>query len=706
MSVTIQAVGVCAPLGRSLEALWEAVASGRDGFIEVERFDLDGVATRWASAFDAARIAALCAEADQEDPALAFAVLAGRDAIAGLSDSARATTGLVLATSAGAADTHDAYDRARKASSPRRAALMERGAFTSMPRVIAQAIGIGGPRTGLSTACASGGHALGVAIDALRSGDLTHALVIGSDSVHPSLFAGFHSVGALAPTPCSPFGERFGMSLGEGAGALLLRLGDSDEDDPGLGSLIGWGASCDAYHATAPDPQGRGMARALDDALSDAGIRAEQVGAFNAHGTGTEANDAAEGFAVRAILGESVPVSASKSQLGHTQGAAGVLEALVSLAGLRHQALPPSLRADPPRRLSPADTVREGRARPASYDRTVSHSAAFGGTNVAVVLSRRGQRGAAWPQRRVYASGVGVAGLDVGSSGCSLGVRLDEAFVPVDSTVVGGSRALRTRRADPISRLLTEAVGASLVSAGLDGRDVDRGRIAMVAGMADGPQDSIRRFVDSRDRRGLGGASAAAFARMVFNAPAGVAAAAAQIQGPNLTLWTGVGAGAQAVRAGARMLQGRDSVDAVLACAADELGHITEDRLELGLVEGRALAAGACVSLSQTPGPTELVGMGWGTADDVEIVIETALGERPPDRFILHSDARPPRLPAGLPDPIWLDERVGHAAATGSLLGCIAAIEWVDAGHADRVLVVSLASTGDVLALVWAAAAD
>lgn len=662
------AIGVCTPLGRSLDELWGRIAAGEHGFREVDRFELPDLPMRWASAFDGPTTAAICTEAGVPDPALAFAVCAARDALCGLQD--RDGIALVAATGSGTAESHDAYDRARARLSPTAAAEAVGGRFASFPRMLAEVVGLDGPRTCASTACASGGHALGLGIDLVRSGWARRVLVVGAESVHPSLFAGFHSVGALAPEPCRPFGPIFGMSLGEGAGAVLL---EADPVEP-LAWFPGWGGSCDAYHPTAPDPRGAGMARGLRDALADAGLQPSEVGAFNAHGTGTEANDPAETFAVQAVLGE-VPVSATKSQLGHTQGAAGILEAIVTVAALRAGAVPPSLGSEPHRRVAPTDTVGD-RARLQAFDTALSHSAAFGGTNVAIAVSSR-PRSRALEPRAVYASGLGVVGFD---------------------TELATAEPIRVRRADPASTLLTQAVAAALDRARIRGPADD---VALMVAMADGPQQSIRRFVESRDRRGLAKASASAFARMVHNAPAGTAASTTQVRGPNLTLWSGHGTGAHAVLLGALMLTEHPTLRAVVAAGADEIGTTTADRHAATELPGEPIAAAAALVLTTEPGDALLMGHAWGSVTEVDTLIERATAGRSVDRRVYSTD------PGSVPEGVFhVDRTLGHAPAASGVLASALAVHWIRSGDAGSVLVVSNAVDSGCTVLLWSRRED
>ena len=243
-------------------------------------------------------------------------------------------------------------------------------------------LGVRGPATVVSTACSSSGKALGTAKRWIEAGVADAVVAGGVDSLCALTLRGFAALGVLSGRPCRPFSaERDGINLGEAAAFVLL--------DPGADApvrLLGVGESSDAHHMSAPDPSGAGAAAAMRAALDDAGIEPGAVGYVNAHGTGTTQNDDAEARAVVEVLGPAVPVSSTKAKTGHTLGAAGALEAVLTLLCLQDGRYPPSLGAEP---IDGAIECAVARA-PGPIDPPVaiSNSFAFGGSNVAVVLGR------------------------------------------------------------------------------------------------------------------------------------------------------------------------------------------------------------------------------------------------------------------------------------------------------------------------------
>jgi len=253
---------------------------------------------------------------------------------------------------------------------------------------LADYAGLAGPTYTLSTACSSGAQALATAAQALRAGQADAMLAGGVDAICRLTLNGFASLLAVSPAGCQPFDvARKGMSLGEAAAFLVLER-ESVARARGanvLATLLGSGNRCDAFHLTAPDPNGAGALAAMRAALADAGVAAGDVDYVNAHGTGTDENDRAEGRALRALFGGDVPpVSSTKRVFGHTLGAAGALEAIVSILALRHEFLPGTCgleQPDPACEVEPLRAPREARARIA-----LSNSFGFGGNNTVLVL--------------------------------------------------------------------------------------------------------------------------------------------------------------------------------------------------------------------------------------------------------------------------------------------------------------------------------
>ena len=263
---------------------------------------------------------------------------------------------------------------------------------------LATSFGLWGPKATLMTACSSGATAIGLARDLIRDGAARAMIVGGTEPLCRMTYASFNALKAVDPGYCRPFsGNREGLSLGEGAGILILESLESAQERGAaiLGEILGYGVTCDAHHMTAPDVGASGAARAMQAALKDAGLPPEAVDYINAHGTATPLNDLMETRAIKLVFGERarrIPISSTKSMHGHTLGASGALEAVVSLLAIREGFIPPTIHhetADPECDL---DYVTEG-ARPVTPQVVLSNSFAFGGNNTTVLFGRYREEG-------------------------------------------------------------------------------------------------------------------------------------------------------------------------------------------------------------------------------------------------------------------------------------------------------------------------
>ncbi len=250
-----------------------------------------------------------------------------------------------------------------------------------------------GPVQTVSSACASGTLALGMALDELRSGRCDVVLAGGSDSLCLLTFSGFNALRSVDSRPCRPFrADRQGLNVGEGAGVLVLETLEHARDRGAvpLAELLGAGASCDANHMTAPHPEGLGAAAAIQNAITDAGISADRVEFINAHGTGTPQNDISECRALHEVFGPRaavLPVTSNKATIGHLLGSAGAVEAVATVLCLTHGVIHPMPdEGDVDERME-LDIVL-GSPRPVARESVaISSSFAFGGANGAVVIA-------------------------------------------------------------------------------------------------------------------------------------------------------------------------------------------------------------------------------------------------------------------------------------------------------------------------------
>jgi 3-oxoacyl-[acyl-carrier-protein] synthase I len=295
-----------------------------------------------------------------------------------------ARIGLVLGSSNAGLDTterrYPVY--ARTGRTLGRDALRMQHDFAAVLTIVRELTGVAGPAYFVSTACSSSGKAFASAARLIGAGLCDAVLVGGVDALCEMTVRGFRSLGVLAEEPCRPFSAlHSGINIGEGAAMFLLER----EGDAPL-ALLGTGETSDAHHMTAPEPRGEGAERAMRLALDLAGLAPSQIDLINAHGTGTSQGDAAEATAIEQVFGTRVPVVATKAYTGHALGAAGAIEAALSLLTLEHGFAPESLGASPVDPRIVVDVVcdrREG-----VFRTVLSNSFAFGGSNVSVIFGR------------------------------------------------------------------------------------------------------------------------------------------------------------------------------------------------------------------------------------------------------------------------------------------------------------------------------
>jgi 3-oxoacyl-(acyl-carrier-protein) synthase len=259
----------------------------------------------------------------------------------------------------------------------------------NLAEYIARRVHARGPRLSVVNACSSSTDAIGVALSWLKGGLCDIAIAGGSDELNHVPYCGFNSLGIANPGLCAPFDrDRKGLNLGEGAGVMVIETRATARKRGVVSPLFlsGYGTSSDAYHLTAPSPDGVGLKAALRAALAEAGISPGEVGFVNAHGTGTHDNDLVEGKALADIFGPELIMLSTKGFTGHTLGAAGGIEAVFTAAGLRAGWIPASAGFQNQDEAIPISPVRERTAVCGQY--AVSTSLAFGGTNAAIVIGR------------------------------------------------------------------------------------------------------------------------------------------------------------------------------------------------------------------------------------------------------------------------------------------------------------------------------
>lgn len=398
--IAITGAGIISPLGLGWQENEKSLAADRTAFRPVDFFDTSAFIAKTAGVVDLpAENLFHKAPAHKQpyiDRGTRMLLLAVHEALAQAGRAGmEGIDAMVIGTSAGAMPLGEAYFENARQDPGRIPSQLSRAEHYQSQRQmnsIADEFGWRGPVIIVSNACASGANAIGWAADMIRSGRCKRVLAGGYDALARLVFAGFDSLRALAPSGIPrPFdAQRDGLALGEGAAVMLLEAEDVRRSDP-LGYVTGYATATDLHHLTQPDPEGKAAIRTMTGACAQAGVTPEQIGYINSHGTGTPFNDVAEAAAIAAWAGGAgvgrIPVSSTKSAMGHLLGGAGAVEAVICLMALQGQWLPASLNvreADPAVRF---DLVRNFRR--ASLEHALTNSFGFGGTNATLVLQRR-----------------------------------------------------------------------------------------------------------------------------------------------------------------------------------------------------------------------------------------------------------------------------------------------------------------------------
>jgi 3-oxoacyl-[acyl-carrier-protein] synthase II len=405
--VVITGMGVVHSLGCEVEPFWTAIRNGRNGISGVTRFDVTEYPTKVAAEIHDFDSSAYIDKKDAKrmDRFAQYAVVAAGQAVkqSGIDFSTMDPyrSGVIIGSGIGGMDTLEENSRTLlekgvKRVSPFFAPMMIANMASGQ---VAIHFGIRGYNACVVTACASANHAIGDAFRTIQGGYADVMLTGGAEAAISGLgFAGFCASRAMSTNPdpetaCRPFDkERDGFVMGEGAGVLMLEEYEHARARGAsiLGEIVGYGCTCDAYHMTAPQPEGEAGARCMELAIEDAGIRPQDIGYVNAHGTSTPVGDPIEVMVAKKVFGAhvaQVPMSATKSMTGHLLGAAGGIEAVITMMAIRDSFLPPTIHLENPDEGCDIDLVpKVGRIKEMTH--ALSNSLGFGGHNGAIVLKK------------------------------------------------------------------------------------------------------------------------------------------------------------------------------------------------------------------------------------------------------------------------------------------------------------------------------
>lgn len=402
--VVITGMEIASSIGSGLEDFWQAAVTGACGIKRIQSYDPSPYTTQIAGEITQLSLEDLPEFNKQKRyPRVAqYALYCAHHAIyqAGLTPQELALAGTYIGTSLGGTPELEAAYKLFYTESWRKipALSVTRGMPNSIANHIAIAFGIGGPNSTISNACVSSAEAIGNAYQQIAQGKLTVAVCGGTESlVWESIMAAWCKLRVMStrnetPSEASrPFdNHRDGMVMADGAGILILEDLDHAKARGATiyAEMIGFGASCDAYHITAPTTQGQ--ARAIHAALDDAKVSINDIQYINAHGTGTQLNDVTETETIKAVFGEhayNIPITAQKAMTGHAIGAAGVMEIIATTLSLQRDLLLPTINLTHPDPRCDLDYI-PNHAREKKIDIALSNHFAFGGANAAIILRR------------------------------------------------------------------------------------------------------------------------------------------------------------------------------------------------------------------------------------------------------------------------------------------------------------------------------
>ncbi len=407
--VVITGLGVISPVGNNISSFWDSLKQGRSGIDKITSFDAGDYDSQIAGevkGFDIQSFGFTKKDANRMEKFVQYAVVGSQQAIedAGLKleKENRERIGVLVGSGIGSLGIIEEQHKILLKSGPSRLSpfLIPMLIVNEAAGKIAIIFGLKGPNSCVTTACASGSHAIGDAFKIIQRGDADLMIAGGTEScIVPTAVGGFCALKALSkrneqPQKASrPFDlHRDGFVIAEGAGVIILEeLEHAKRRKANIyAEIIGYGMSCDAYHITAPDPLGDGAARAMSEALRDAEISLERVNYINAHGTSTKLNDKVETLAIKKAFGESakkIMVSSTKSMTGHLLGAAGGIEFIACCLAIRNKVIPPTINYEYPDPDCDLDYV-PNTARETEVNVCMSNSLGFGGHNATLIVKK------------------------------------------------------------------------------------------------------------------------------------------------------------------------------------------------------------------------------------------------------------------------------------------------------------------------------
>lgn len=609
--VVITGLGMINAIGDTVEESWNNCINGVLGIKEVKSIDTTECYAHLGA--ESAEIFSVDAgeDADKMDRVSLLCVKAAREALADskieINDDNADRVGVIIGSCVGGAISIQKFFTEREndpeSTDANDIIKMPIGAIANN---IAKIAGAKGVVTNIGNACAASTISIEYAADLIRAGVGDAFIVGGADSFSALAFGGFTALHALDTDPCSPYNKSKGITLGEGAGVLVV---ESYESAMARGAkiycdVLGGGISSDAHHITAPRDDSEGQMNAMRWALEAADLKPNDIDYINGHATGTVKNDTTEIQAMQTIFGDNddTAVSSTKSMVGHCLGAAGAVEAIYSVKALTTNTVPPTIGyseedlenlKEKAGKLDFMPNVKKEK----ELEYVMTNNFAFGGNNASVIISKHEKDIKPFENNKVYVTGFGLV-TPVGNSidAYANAVKAGKTQAPEGGLLAAvgsedyaehGIKLAFYRKLDKFSQTQVVSGRSCLKNAGVEVSVDNETDIGMIVGTADGPATEIINFHEGLIKNGLHAGSAFVFPNTVYNAAGGYFSINSGVKGVNVTLTNGMQAGLQSVcyaynvvRDGDEkmmMATGTDENTDIMQLLYDKLGYLSKD---------------------------------------------------------------------------------------------------------------------------------
>lgn len=582
----ITGLGMINAIGNSVDECWTNALNSVSGIAETHSVDTENCYAKLAAEVkfdDLDKIP----NTENLDRVTKLCIKATLEAL----DDAKLTTfgnnnrvSVIMGSCVGGAVSIDHYYRNNKEADD-----VRKMPISAIATSVADYVKAGGVVTNIGNACAAGTISIAYACDLIRAGKADLVIAGGADAFASVPYSGFLALHALDSNPCSPFNHCTGITLGEGSGAVIV---ESYEHAKARGAkvyceVLGSGVSSDAHHITAPRPDGEGQMNAINWAINTSGIKKNEIGYINAHGTGTSKNDEAEFLSLHTIFdneNDDLSVSSTKAMVGHCLGAAGAIEAVFSIKALTTNKVPATLRYSEEDLVNLKEKAGKidfipNKSHDKNLNTVMSNSFAFGGNNASIVFSKtEGDVKNTYSKKKIYLTGLGLVS-PLGNSKDAYISKVNENYKPeansIKSTITVddynnvGLKMAFYRKLDNFCQLQAVSGMQALKDANIEVTDENATKIGIVVGSSLGALGTCCQFTENIVEKGNANGSAFKFPNTVYNAAGGYLSICSGIKGYNVTITNGNQSGLQAVAYGINIL--RDNKETyVLATGTDD----------------------------------------------------------------------------------------------------------------------------------------